>query len=45
MGKKRECPNCKKEVEIIELIPIQDEPGHFKQMLTVDIVSNSLMLK
>ena len=35
MGKKRECPNCKKEVEIIELIPIQDEPkGHFKQMLS-----------
>ena len=34
MGKKRECPNCKKEVEIIELIPIQDEPGHFRQMLS-----------
>ena len=35
MVEKRECPNCKKEVEIVELNPIQDEPkGHFKQMLS-----------
>ena len=34
MTKKRECPNCKKEVEIIDLIPIPEEPGHFKQMLS-----------
>jgi hypothetical protein len=35
MVEKRECPNCKKEVEIVELDPIQDEPkGHFRQMLS-----------
>ena len=35
MVEKRECPNCKKEVEIVELNPIQDEPkGHFRQMLS-----------
>ena len=35
MAEKRECPNCKKEVEIIELDPIQGEPkGHFRQMLS-----------
>jgi hypothetical protein len=35
VAEKRECPNCKKEVEIIELDPIQDEPkGHFRQMLS-----------
>ena len=36
MVEKRECPNCKKEVEIVELNPIQDEPkGHFRQMLSL----------
>jgi hypothetical protein len=35
MVEKRECPNCKKEVEIVEQDPIQDEPkGHFRQMLS-----------